>query len=132
MVCMAWPAMLENLLQSAIFMINTALVGRLGAEALSAAGISNFPMFFGLTPVAGLGVGVLAQVARAKGRRNLSEAQRIGWHSLVIGVALSLGTTALFVVFAEPILGLVARRRWQLKSAHHTSVSPRCSRSFKP
>ncbi len=104
---LAWPAMLENLLQSTIFMINTALVGRLGAEALSAAGISNFLMFFGLTPVAGLGVGVLAQVARAKGRGNLSEAQRIGWHGLVIGVALSLGTTALVIVFAEPLLRLV-------------------------
>gem|GEM_PF-1774993 len=48
---LAWPSVLENLLHSLVFMINTALVGRLGAEALGAAGIANHIMFFVITPV---------------------------------------------------------------------------------
>ena len=43
---LGWPAMLENFMQSAMFMINTALAGRLGAEALAGAGIADFTMFF--------------------------------------------------------------------------------------
>ena len=96
----AWPVILENLLQSATFMINTALAGRLGAAALSAAGISNFLLFFGFTLFLGLGVGMLAQVARAVGARDRAGAQRVAWHGLALGTALSGASTLVLVLFA--------------------------------
>ncbi len=102
----AWPVILENLLQSATFMINTALAGRLGAAALSAAGISNFLLFFGFTLFLGLGVGMLAQVARAVGARDRAGAQRVAWHGLALGTALSGASTLVLVLFAAPILRL--------------------------
>ena len=71
---LGWPAMLENLMQSALFMINTALAGRLGAEALAAAGISNFLMFFTFSLFFGMSIGTLALVARSYGARDLPTA----------------------------------------------------------
>ena len=58
-------------MQSALFMINTALAGRLGAEALAAAGISNFLMFFTFSLFFGMSIGALALVARSFGGRDL-------------------------------------------------------------
>lgn len=103
----AWPVILENLLQSAVFMINTAFAGRLGAAALSAAGVSNFLLFFGFTLFLGLGVGMLAQVARAVGARDRVDAERVAWHGLVLGTGLSGASTLVLVLFAAPILRLV-------------------------
>ena len=101
---MAWPAMLENLLQSGVFLINTALAGRLGAVALGAAGISNFLMFFSFTLLLGVGIGTLALVARAIGAGNRDEAAVIGWHGFLMGTGLSVIASGLMIALAPWVL----------------------------
>ena len=101
---LAWPSVIENLLHSAVFLINTALVGRLGAEALSAAGMANHIMFFVITPVYGFSAGLLAIVARAAGRNDLADAQRAGRHALMIGIGFTIVVSALLVTLAAPIM----------------------------
>ena len=104
---LAWPAMLDHLMHSAVFLINTAIVGRLGAEALSAAGISNQLMWFMITPVVGLSAGVLAMVARATGRGDLDQIQRVVRQGLVISIVFTGIVTAVVVLLAEQILQLL-------------------------
>ena len=101
---LAWPAVLENLLHSLVFMINTALVGRLGAEALGAAGIANHIMFFVITPVYGFAAGLLAIVARAIGRNDLADAQRASRHAFMIGMGFTIVVSVLLMTLAAPIL----------------------------
>ncbi|MBM4438723.1 MAG: hypothetical protein FJ029_16185, partial [Actinobacteria bacterium] len=103
---MAWPAMLDNVLQSSIFVVNTAYLGRLGPVELSAAGISNQLLFMGFTLFGGLSVGVLAQVARAVGAGDRDDAVQVGWHGLVLGAALSALTLIVLVGLAAPVLHL--------------------------
>ena len=101
---LAWPSVLENLLHSLVFMINTALVGRLGAEALGAAGIANHIMFFVITPVYGFAAGLLAIVARAIGRNDLADAQRASRHAFTIGMGFTIVVSVLLMTLAAPIL----------------------------
>ena len=104
---LGWPAMLENLMQSAFFMINTALAGRLGAEVLAAAGISNFLMFFTFSLFFGMSIGTLALVARSYGARDLATAHTAGRQGMLTAVAASFISVFVLVFFAAPILRLV-------------------------
>ena len=104
---LAWPSVLENFLQTGIFMLNTALAGRLSAEALSAAGISNFLMFFTFTLFLGLSIGTLAQVARAVGARDYADARKVAWHGLAASIAASVLITAVVLALAPQLLTLI-------------------------
>ena len=104
---LGWPAMLENLMQSAFFMINTALAGRLGAEVLAAAGISNFLMFFTFSLFFGMSIGTLALVARSYGAHDLATAHTAGRQGMLTAVAASFISVFVLVFFAAPILRLV-------------------------
>ena len=99
--------MLENLMQSAFFMINTALAGRLGAEVLAAAGISNFLMFFTFSLFFGMSIGTLALVARSYGAHDLAAAHTAGRQGMLTAVAASFISVFVLVFFAAPILRLV-------------------------
>lgn len=107
LLAIAWPAVLENVVQSAIFMANTALAGRLGAEALAAAGVSNLLMFFSFAIFSGIGVGTLALVARGVGAGDLEMAGSAGQQGLITGTALSLIPVFVLGLFAAPVLGLL-------------------------
>ncbi len=107
LLALAWPAMLENFMHGAMFMINTALAGRLGAEALAGAGIANFTMFFVFGAVFGIGAGTLAMVARAYGANNIDEAIAAGRHGVILAIPLTLLVVVLFMVYARQILQLV-------------------------
>ena len=94
-------------MQSAMFVFNTALAGRLGAEALAAAGIANFTMFFVFGAVFGIGAGTLAMVARAYGASNIDEALLAGRHGLLLAITLTMVVVLLLTVYARQIMELV-------------------------
>ena len=59
---LAWPAIVENLLHTMVGIVDTAMVGRLGAGALAAVGLGNQVNQLGLT-VFGLATGSTAIMA---------------------------------------------------------------------
>ena len=99
--------MLEHMLQSALFMINTALAGRLGATALAAGGISNILLFFTFAIFMGTGVGALALIARAHGANDTPLAHLAGRQAMISGIALSLFSAGVLGLFAEQILRIL-------------------------
>lgn len=66
-VTLAWPVILEQLLATLANMVDTALVGRLGAVATAAVGFTQMPHILMVGLFAGLGVGLNALVARFHG-----------------------------------------------------------------
>ncbi len=107
LLALGWPSMLENVMQSALFIVNTALAGRIGAEALAGAGAANMLMFLSLAFFFGLGVGALALTARAHGAGDLAAAHLAGRQALIGGAALSLLPVVVLGLLPEPILRLV-------------------------
>jgi multidrug resistance protein, MATE family len=85
--------------------VDTAMVGRLGPEALAAVGIGN-GIFFGLS-IAGMGFiqGADPLIAQALGAGEAQQARRIFWQAVRLSLLLSLPLLALMALAA---LGLEA------------------------
>ena len=92
---LAWPAILGNAIYSAVFMIEMALIGRLGAQSMSAAGVANELSYFVIDPQSAFSVGGLALVARATGRHDLADAQHVARAVLLLSLTLGLVFMAL-------------------------------------
>ena len=56
---LAWPTMLEQLMQTAVQYIDTAMVGRLGAQASAAVGLTSTMTWLVNAPLFAMGIGVL-------------------------------------------------------------------------
>lgn len=64
---LAWPTMLEQLLQTAVQYIDTAMVGSLGTQATAAVGATSTVNWLVSSTISALGVGFLAFVSQANG-----------------------------------------------------------------
>ena len=104
---LAWPSLIENLLQTMLGFVDLVFVGQLGAVAIAGVGLGNQLMFLLLVSFMGLSVGNQALVARAIGAGDKRDAERIAKQSLLIAVILSLGIAALGFFFAEPIIAVM-------------------------
>mgnify|MGYP002512435371 CR=1 FL=1 len=87
---LAWPTMLEQLLQTAVQYIDAAMVGRLGAEATAAVGVTTTVSWLLNGTVMALGVGFLFFIAREYGAGNKKRAAQAS--SQAVLVALVSGT----------------------------------------
>ena len=64
---LAWPTMLEQLMQTAVQYIDTAMVGSLGTEATASVGATGTVSWLVFGVVSAIGVGFLAVIAQAFG-----------------------------------------------------------------
>lgn len=73
---LAVPTVIEQLLMTVVQYADTAMVGRLGAEASAAVGVTSSMMWLTNAPLGAVGIGVLAVIARhyGAGRRDLAGA----------------------------------------------------------
>ena len=105
---LAWPTMLEQLMQTAVQYIDTAMVGSLGTQATAAVGATTTINWLINGTVAALGVGFLAFVARACGADDREEASRVAAQAvlavLVSGIfftALTLGLSGMVPIWMQ-------------------------------
>lgn len=91
---LAWPAILEMVLSTTVWIFDTAMVGRLSAEALSAVGLGGQLAYSVTFVFAALGVGTAAMVARYTGAGEYEKIDHIAGQSfliaVIIGIALGL------------------------------------------
>ena len=66
-VTLAWPTMLEELMQTAVQYIDTAMVGAIGTQATAAVGATSTVNWLIGSTVSAVGVGFLSYVSRACG-----------------------------------------------------------------
>lgn len=103
---MAWPSTVESFLVALVGMIDTMMVGTLGAEAIAAVGLSTQPKFIGLCVFFSINIAVSAVVARRKGQNDKDGANRALQQALLITVLFTVLISVLFVLFTDPILRL--------------------------
>ena len=98
-VALAWPTMLEQLMQTAVQYIDTAMVGSLGTQATAAVGATSTVNWLIGSTVSALGVGFLAYIAQALGAGEAARARRAAGQAvtavLVTGVLFTLLPTSL-------------------------------------
>ncbi|QSX05218.1 MATE family efflux transporter [Sedimentibacter sp. zth1] len=101
---MAWPSAMEAVLVSLVTSIDTMMVGKLGAGAIAAVGITNQPKFILLAFIFSLNIGVTAVVARRKGENNRKGANRCLRQAVFISLMFSAVLSIIGFVFARPLL----------------------------
>ena len=99
---LAWPTMLEQLMQTAVQYVDTAMVGALGTHATAAVGATGTVNWLLSSTISALSIGLLAYIARACGAKELQNARRASAQ----GVLLTLVTGTVLTVV---VLGLSGR-----------------------
>jgi len=102
-LALAWPTMLEQLMQTAVQYIDTAMVGSLGTQATAAVGSTTTVNWLIGSTTSALGVGFLSFIARAYGANDKKAASR-AVSQAVLAVLVS-GT--FFTALALSLSGMV-------------------------
>ena len=94
-LALAWPTMLEQLMQTAVQYIDTAMVGSLGTQATAAVGATSTVNWLIGSSVSALGVGFLSFIAQAYGARDKEAASKAVMQAVLVTVACGAFFTAL-------------------------------------
>ena len=94
-LALAWPTMLEQLMQTAVQYIDTAMVGSLGTNAMAAVGATTTVGWLIGGMVSAWGVGFLAFIAKACGAGDRDAAAKAVAQAVIVTVAAGVAFTAL-------------------------------------
>ena len=108
----AWPSFVELLLTQLASMVDLMMVGsmggkanpEIGAQALSAVGLTTQPKFLLMAAFIAMNTGVTALVARNKGTGNKEQANLIVRQGLLFTFSITVILSILGVLFARPMV----------------------------
>jgi len=103
---LAWPVIITFLLESLVGLIDTLMVGRLGAAAVAAVGVGTQILSGVSVTMTAIGTGTLALVARHVGARQSRQAEQVLGQSIMAACGLSTAVVVPVVIYAPQLLGL--------------------------
>lgn len=96
---LAWPSILEQALQVVVLFVDAAIVGRIGAEASAAVGLTTTVSWLVNSPFFAMGIGVLAYISMSIGAKKPHKAKLAAVQSIIItlilGIAVGIITVAI-------------------------------------
>lgn len=101
---LAIPAMIENILQVFIGVVDTYFVGKLGTEAIAGVGITNLTMNVYISFFLALGIGTTAVIARYVGAKDDKKANHAAKQPLLISLFTGLVFGSINLIFSKKIL----------------------------
>ena len=102
-LALAWPTMMEQLMQTAVQYIDTAMVGSLGTQATAAVGATTTVNWLINSTISALGVGFLAYISQACGAGDERRAKRASGQAAMAAVYVGI----FFTVLTLSLSGLV-------------------------
>ena len=96
-LALAWPTMLEQLMQTAVQYVDTAMVGALGTQATAAVGSTGTVNWLIGSTISAVGVGFLSYIAKADGAGDRTAAKRASAQAVLITGILGVFFTVLTV-----------------------------------
>ena len=105
----AWPVLIELVLSSLFGMINMMMLGNIAdhayaAAAVSAVGVTNQPLFLGLSVVQALNIGGTALIARYFGAGKHDRMENVMKHVMIISMILSAPLALAAFVYSDQIM----------------------------
>lgn len=95
---LAWPTVIEQALLTSVQYVNMAMVGRIGANASAAIGLTQTTMWLIYSPMWAMSIGVLSCIAKARGAGDdetvRSAAQQSIWFVIFTGAGVGLLSVA--------------------------------------
>ena len=92
---LAWPTMLEQLMQTAVQYIDTAMVGALGTDATAAVGATSTVNWLIGSTISAFGIGFLSYIAKACGAGDKAAAKRAASQAALVVLITGIVFTAL-------------------------------------
>ena len=102
-ITLAWPTMLEQLMQTAVQYIDTAMVGALGTQATAAVGATGTVNWLINSSISALGVGFLFYISQAIGAGKIEKARKASAQAVMTGVIA--GTV--FTILTTSLAGVI-------------------------
>ena len=117
---LAWPTMLEQLMQTAVQYIDTAMVGSLGTQATAAVGATTTVNWLIGSSISALSIGFLAFIARSLGAGDERRARRAAAQAVLAVLVTGLAFTALALSMSGvvPVLMQVDESIREMASAY--------------
>jgi putative MATE family efflux protein len=106
-VLLAIPMILELSLESVFAVVDMFFVGKLGANAIAAVGLTELSITIIYSVAIGLSTAATAVVARRIGEKDSDGAAHAGMQSLLIAFLVTAITSTIGVVFAEDLLRIM-------------------------
>ena len=100
---LAWPTMLEQLMQTAVQYIDTAMVGSLGTQATAAVGATSTVSWLIGSTISAISVGFLSFIARACGAKDRPAAKKAVSQAVLITLIVGI----LFTIITLSLSGMV-------------------------
>ena len=107
LVILAIPMILEMSMESLFAVVDIFFVAKLGADAVAIVGLTESVMALIYAVAFGLAIGATATVARRTGEKDVEGAARSAAHVIYLGIIVSLLISAIGIIFAPRILGLL-------------------------
>ena len=104
-VLLAWPTVLEQILQTAVQYVDSAMVGRIGAHATAAVGSTATIHWLVNSSISALSIGFLAYIAREIGAQHPERARQASAQATLV----TLITGALFTFLALSLSNHIPR-----------------------
>lgn len=107
---LAWPVIAERSLMTFTKIIDMMMVGRIGAAAISAIGLSLQPLLLVEALGASVSVGTTALVARFIGAREEKKSGKVLQQSLLIASVISIFVLGIYYGFAKNIITMMGAK----------------------
>lgn len=92
---LAWPTMLEHLMQTIVQYVDIIMVGALGTQATAAVGATTTVNWLVFSTVSAISIGFLSYVAKALGAKDSKKAQKASAQAVFITLVTGIIFTAL-------------------------------------
>ena len=106
-VLLAIPMILELSLESVFAVVDMFFVGKLGANAIAAVGLTELAITIIYSVAIGLSTGATAVVARRIGEKDPDGAAHAGMQSILIAVIVTVITSTIGIVYADDLLRIM-------------------------
>lgn len=100
---LAWPTMLEQLMQTAVQYIDTAMVGALGTQATAAVGATSTINWLISGSISALSIGFLSYIARACGAGEKEKAKKVAAQAVLTVLAVGTFFTILILSLSDMV-----------------------------
>ena len=102
-MALAWPTILEQVMQTAVQYIDTAMVGSLGTQATAAVGATSTVGWLLFSSISACSIGFLSFIARACGANDREAAQRSVSQAVLVTLVLGI----IFTIIPVALSGMV-------------------------
>ncbi|HOP70490.1 MAG TPA: MATE family efflux transporter [Bacillota bacterium] len=106
-LALAWPVIIEQVLSMLTHMVDSAMIGRLGAEVVAGVSLSFQPMMLVNGIFGGIAMGNTVLVARSVGAGDKDTASRAAFQALVLAGMLGLLLVVPAWIFAPKVISLM-------------------------